>query len=313
MVAAGILAKGTSLRIAEALGIGDAAKASQCTVCHSPMENVHVSRLAEEIKKTPDRGVSCESCHGAAGEWLRFHTRRDVTFQQMLAVGLRDMNDIRGRANACVACHLNIDESVRQAGHPELFFELDGLLVAQPPHYVDARPSLGPRSWLTGQAVGLREMSWKLSKARDERLLARWKALTWLLKLTDEGGKGLPFDEDFSAMQKAADALAQRAAGGTWTNNQIVGLLEKYASTHGEFDAAQSERNELRRKAEVLVPALDRLWAALKKEARLDSPAVENEMDAANILARQQDDFEPAQFAMVLRRLKAQLAPFLKK
>lgn len=318
VTAAGILGKGTSLKIAEALGIGDPAQSAQCTVCHSPMQAIPASRLAAELKPppdhapNPDRGVSCEACHGAAGEWLRFHTRRDVTYQQILATGLRDLIDIQGRANVCVACHLNLDESIRHAGHPELFFELDGQVLAQPPHYVDVRPSLGPRSWLTGQAVALREMSWKLGAKRDDRLLARWKALVWLLQATEAGAKALPAGEDFSAMQSAADRLARQAARDIWSRKQVASLLRQYVSQHWEFAEAKIDRNELRRRAEALVPAIDRLWAALKKEGGTASPEVEKDINSANVLARAQDDFEPAQFATALSQLEASFNRALK-
>ena len=310
--AAGILGKGTSLKIAEALGIGDPGKAAQCTVCHSPMEAVPASRFAAELKSNPDRGVSCEACHGAAGEWLRFHTRKDVTYQQILATGLRDMIDITGRANVCVACHLNLDESIRHAGHPELFFELAGQAQAEPPHYVDSRPSLGPRSWLTGQAVALREMSWKLAAGRDERLFQRWKALVWLLRATEAGRKELPAGEDFAAMQSAADRLARQAAREVWTRDGISSLLKHYASSQQEFGDGKMDRMELRRRAEVVVPAIDRLWAALKKEGGMVAPEVEKDLDAAIVLARQQDDFEPAQFAAALSQLDATLGRALR-
>ena len=106
-VSYGILAKGTSLRIAETLGIvGDPGKASQCNVCHAPMQGVPLERMAPGAKV--DAGVSCESCHGPAENYLRFHTRPDVNFQQIVSAGLRDMNSVYGRANVCVACHLNL-------------------------------------------------------------------------------------------------------------------------------------------------------------------------------------------------------------
>ncbi len=316
---AGILAKGTSLKIAEALGIGEPAKSAQCTVCHSPMEAVPASRLALDPKSPaghkaiPDRGVSCEACHGAAGEWLRFHTRRDVSYQQVLSTGLRDLIDIRGRANVCVACHQNLDESIRSSGHPELFFELDAQTRAQPPHYVDERPSLGARSWLTGQAVALREVSWKLAAKRDERLVVRWKALVWLLQTTDAGKGELPAGEDFSAMQAAADRLARQTGRTVWTRAEVLSLLTRYVSSDRGFEDGKVEKTELRRRAELLVPAVDRLWAALKKEGGVVAPEVEKDLDAANVLARAQDDFEPAPFAAALRQLSTTLNRVLKR
>jgi hypothetical protein len=302
-VAAGILAKGTSLRIAEALGIeGDPSRAAQCTVCHSPMEAVPPERLVKDLKA--DRGVSCEACHGAAEPWLRFHTRPDVTYQQIVAVGLRDLNDLYGRANACVACHLNLDEPLRHAGHPELFFELDAQSVAQPRHYKDERPSLGQRSWLTGQAVALRELSWKLAKQPDDSLVQRWKALVWLLRKTDAGRKELPEGADFAAMQSAADQFARSAARATWTKGAEQAAMKTCIAASAEFENSKLDKTEHRRRAEVLVPAIDRLWTAWKKEGAIESQPVEQGIEAALRIAREGEDFDPPKFAAALREIE---------
>ncbi len=298
----GILGKGTSLRIAEALGIvGDPGKSAQCNVCHAPMQGVPLERLAKEAQA--DRGVGCESCHGPAENWLRFHTRPDVNYAQILAAGLHDLNDLYGRASTCIACHLNLDEPIRAAGHPELYFELDGLCLAEPPHYKDERPALGPRSWLTGQAAALRELSWKLAAKPDERLLARWRAGVWLLGKTDAGKKELPVGENFAAMQGAADKLARDAAKALWTKEQVLKQLTIYLAARGEFTDPKTNRQEQRRRAEVLVPALDRLWQGWKKQGGGGSAEFDTALEAANLLAREQDDFDPARFAAALEPL----------
>jgi hypothetical protein len=301
-VAHGILAKGTSLRMAEALGIKDPGKAAQCTVCHAPMENLAPSRLAAGV--APDRAVGCESCHGAAEKWLLFHTRPDVTYQQILGQGLHNLNDLYNRANTCVACHLNLDESIRAAGHPELFFELDGQTIAQPPHYKDERPSLGPRSWLTGQAAALREVSWKLSSKKDERLAGRWKALVWLLRKTEVGKNRLPEAGDYAAVQKVADQLAIDAAKGLWTKDQVARQLGVFVKTRTDFGDPKTEKLELRRRAEVLVPAIDRLWQAQRKLGTKADPDFEKALDETALIARDQDGFEPAKFVASLERLE---------
>lgn len=302
----GILGKGTSLRIAEALGIkGDPAKDMQCNVCHAPMQGVDAEFFVKDLK--PDRGVGCESCHGAAENWLRFHTRPDVNFQQIIAAGMRDLNDIYGRANSCVGCHLNLDESLRKAGHPELFFELDGQCAAQPPHYRDARPSLGPRSWLTGQAAALREMSWKLSLKGDENFLPRWKALVWLLQKTELGRQELPATEDFTAMQKAADGLARKAAPKLWSTTEVQTQLQEFSALHTEFEVPNTDKALLQRRAEVLVPALDRLWRELRKSG-IAQPDCEASIQALHLLAMDHEDFDPAKFSTSLGKLKVSLS-----
>jgi hypothetical protein len=293
--------------MAEALGIkGDPAKSEQCNVCHAPMQGLDAGLFVKDLK--PDRGVSCESCHGAAENWLRFHTRPDVDFKQIVAAGMRDLNDIYGRANSCVGCHLNLDESLRKAGHPELFFELDGQCAAQPPHYRDARPSLGPRSWLTGQAAALREMSWKLSNKGDENFLPRWKAMVWLLQKTELGKQELPVSEDFSTMQKAADGLARKAAQKLWTKEEVGAQLKALAALHAEFEAGKADRAQMQRKAEVLVPALDRLWRDLLKGGAQNASEGESSIRALHVLALDHEDFDPARFSDVLSQFSGSLA-----
>jgi Cytochrome c554 and c-prime len=310
-VSYGILGKGTSLRIAEALGIvGDPGKSAQCNVCHAPMQGVPLDRLMKDA--LADRGVGCESCHGPAENWLRFHTRPDVNFQQIVAAGLRDLNDIYGRANTCIACHLNLDEKVRAAGHPELYFELDSQCLAEPPHYKDERPALGPRSWLTGQAAALREMSWKLAAERDERLVTRWKAVVWLLGKTDAGKKELPLGENFTAMQGAADKLARDAAKTLWTREQVIKQLNTYISTRADFTDPKADKVDLRRRAEVLIPAIDRLWQGAKKQGAAANPEMDSALESAALLAREQDDFDPARFATALERLERAAARLIK-
>ena len=305
-VSYGILGKGTSQRISEALGIvGDPAKSAQCNVCHAPLQGVPIERLTKDA--LTDKGVACEACHGPAEKWLRFHTRPDATFQQIVSAGMRDLNDIYNRANTCVGCHLNLDEPIRRAGHPELFFELDGQVLAEPPHYKDERPSLGPRQWLTGQATALRELSWKLAAKREEALLPRWKALRCLLRKTDVGKKELPEGEDFGAVQGGADQLAHTAAKMLWTSDQIGALLKECTDSHAEFSDPKTDKLELRRRAEVLIPAIDRLWHAYKKDTGAESASFDAALQKANLSAMEQSDFDPPTFASALEALQTSL------
>ncbi len=306
-IALGILGKGTSLRIAEALQItGDPRKAAQCTSCHAPMHTVPPDRLVKDL--IPDNSVGCEACHGPAEPWLRFHTRSDVTFQQMVEVGLRNLNDLYGRANTCVACHLNIDRAISDAGHPELYFELDAQAHAQPPHYLDARPAIGPRSWMTGQAVALREISWKLEGQRDEPLVLRWKALVWLLRKTDAGRKALPETEGFSSMKSAADDLARTAARATWTNDDVTKLLENYLSLEAEFRQAKTgDAALLSRRAEVLAPAISSLRQAGKKVGVNDPDTFDTLLQGILRRSREGESFDPESFADALKDLRAAL------
>src|SRR4051812_39284094 len=78
-----------SERIAESLNITNAANNPRCTVCHAPLATVPVELAATVLD--PAEGVSCESCHGMAKSWLRSHTRKDLSHEEKVATGMRDV------------------------------------------------------------------------------------------------------------------------------------------------------------------------------------------------------------------------------
>jgi hypothetical protein len=302
IAAHGFLGSARSAQIAQQLQIEDPTVSARCTVCHSPLQTLPSDRFVAGAK--PEDGVSCESCHGPAEPWLRFHTRKDVTHEQRVAAGLRELENFSARATACIACHMNIDSELVRAGHPEMFFELDGQVLKQPPHYKDQGSWLGPRRWLTGQAAALRELSWKLATKRDDDLAARWRALRWLLRKSEDGAT-LPESDDFGVMQSASDRLARLAARTPWSKSKTNTLLQKYARLAGEFRDTQLDTMALRRRGEVLVLAIDRLWAAMKKEGAASS---ENFDKALTVLSGESGTaFEPAKFAGALEQLEVAL------
>lgn len=302
-----VLSTARSARMAEALKIPDPKVSVRCTVCHSPMQTVPAERLSLLKNFEPEKGVSCESCHGAAEPWLRFHTRPDVQHAQRIAAGLRELTDLYARANACVACHLNLDPEIANVGrHPEMFFELDGQMSAQPPHYKDEGAWVGPRAWQTGQAVALREMSWKLAQQRDETSVARWKALVWVLRKSGT----LDVDADaasFAAAQSTANRFAKASAQSIWTREKTLQLLRAYSAASAEFRDAKVSVEELRRRGEVLVMAMDRLWSALKREGGLKSENFDDGLRVAVDLARAQAGFKKELFSAAIEQLEVAL------
>ena len=299
-----ILSNERSKRMAESMGIGDPQKSARCTICHSPMEALPASRLAPGTKV--DRGVSCETCHGPAEKWRLFHTRPDVSHDQRVAAGLREAHDLYHRANICIACHHVIDPGLIGAGHPEMFFELDGQMAAEPPHWKDEGAWLGPRAWLTGQAAALREISWKLTTASDPGLVARWKALAWLIRKT-ETGASLPGTDDFAAMQAAADRVARSASREDWSKDSTMRLLKSCVSLTEEFRDGKIEPADMRRRGEVLVYAIDRLWSALKTNSKLSSENFDKALAILAGEAKRQDGFDPIRYAAALQSVEAAL------
>ena len=306
-----VLTNARSARIAETLGITPAQTSSRCTVCHSPFQAVAPARLGPDAH--PDEGVSCENCHGAAEPWLRGHTRKDWTYATRVSAGMRDLRSFYVRANTCVACHQNVDGDILNAGHPELTFELDGQSVAEPKHWRDEDPLTGLRAWLVGQAVALRELSWASSKtaAPDAHELSRWSGLMWLLCKTTAAQTYLPriapsrgSQPAFRDVQQQADALARRGAEGPLPGDAARALLQTLAESDGDFvNATAVSREELFRRAQRLVLALDRLGDAVAHEQT-------REVKNPKLIALFQDirsrgDFQPAQFADHLRNFRA--------
>jgi hypothetical protein len=308
-----VLVNARSARIAEGLGITEAQTSARCTVCHSPLQSVAPSRLAAGVR--PDEGVSCESCHGAAGGWLRGHTRTDWTYNIRVSAGMRDLRSLYVRANACVACHQNVPTDVLKAGHPELFFELDGQSVAEPKHWRDdEEPWSGLREWLTGQAVALREISWALvNEPGDDWANARWNGVAWLCATAASTNSAWPQMSpptnaagisEFTQAQKEADALARKAAVSNWSESAARTLLGRLAATDEEFTAKGTANPILAQRAKRLVLALDRLTNALNPN-RGGPRKADAEINQLFADVRSLDAFDAAAFAAHLKTFRS--------
>lgn len=268
-----------SARMAEALGIADPTTSPSCVSCHAPMQavkNTDPLLLAPDAKVS--EGVSCASCHGASGSWVRSHTRTDFSHAEKVAAGLKDLQNLHGRANTCVACHQVIDpELVTKGRHPRLVFELDGHTASQPRHWREADGYSGAQAWRTGQAVALREMSWALAQGKgDGQEELRWRALLWVLRGVDGDGVWATVDagggkDAYKKAQGVAEQTAVETAA-AFDASRAAGWLTALASTSGAFADKSVDRLEQAYRAERLVLALDRLSAGKKggTSARLD-------------------------------------------
>lgn len=310
-----VLLNPRSERIAEGLGLPSATTSARCTVCHAPMQTVAPNRLASTVR--PEEGVSCENCHGAAGGWLRGHTRLDWTYNTRVGAGMRDLRNLYVRATACAACHQNLDADILKAGHPDLFFELDSQSVAEPKHWKDDDPWNGLREWLTGQAVALREMSWALATdpRHGEQSQARWNGLAWLCATATSAAAisspvvvppNAPTSSDFTSMQTQADALARRASVSNWSEGSARSLLVALASLDAEFSGKGPSNQILGQRAKRLVLALDRLAYALNKNAAFHLK-IEPELNQLFQDVRSLDGFDAVGFAAHLQAFRAAL------
>jgi hypothetical protein len=307
-----ILGNARSARIAETVGGGEPATNARCTVCHAPFQTIAQTRFASAVRV--DEGVSCESCHGAAGPWLRGHTRPDWTYATRVTAGMHDLRNLYVRANACVACHQNVDHDILQAGHPALVFELDSQSINQPKHWKDEDSTSGLRSWLTGQAVALREAAWHSRSDSDPAPDAQETslALAWLLARVTLSDPNLPKvlepdSSDLEPVQKQADELARRAPSWNANAESARTILRGLAETDSEFASGKIGPGESGRyRAKRLALALDRLTAALNQNEGA-ALKIEKELNGLREDVRAPDHFDPARFAEHLRAFRAKL------
>jgi hypothetical protein len=147
--------------IARNLGLAAAHEAPQCLDCHAlaPPPDRVVGRL--EIED----GVTCESCHGAAGGWLEGHRSDGWEYGDSVEAGMKDLRSLPVRAELCLGCHLGnaqrtVDHRLIAAGHPALAFELDNFAAAMPPHWnppaARGDELQGARVWAEGQLFAFR-------------------------------------------------------------------------------------------------------------------------------------------------------------
>lgn len=168
-----VLTNPVATRMAKILAIEKADTAPKCLACHAL--SVPEADRARTFDSTD--GVSCESCHGPASNWLGPHTTKGWTHERSVAAGMRDLRDPVHRAENCLACHLgtadkSVDHEMIAAGHPDLYFELASFTAAMPRHWkehaADDRTKDDPwadvRMLAAGQAVQLREQLQRVTR-----------------------------------------------------------------------------------------------------------------------------------------------------
>lgn len=160
-----VLAGKRGQQIADSLGLGPATQAADCLGCHAT--------FAPKAQRGPrfalSDGVSCESCHGAAGGWLASHYARPATHESNIADGLIPLDRPQVRANNCLDCHYGsknrgqfVTHAMMAAGHPRVSFELDLFSALQQHHDEDddyrARKGRmnSVRFWAVGQAEAVK-------------------------------------------------------------------------------------------------------------------------------------------------------------
>ncbi|MFM8633418.1 MAG: multiheme c-type cytochrome [Planctomycetia bacterium] len=119
---------------------------------------------ATQRKTALTDGVSCESCHGPAGDWLVAHTLPGWKTKGN-TLGMVDLADPFACAQQCSQCHVGgpatpdgalreVSHDLIAAGHPRLTFELRDFKQAEPPHWRDRFTGDGEEGPLSEWALG---------------------------------------------------------------------------------------------------------------------------------------------------------------
>ena len=306
-----------SVQLTQNLGITSAFTSSRCTICHAPVSSMPANHFVPDTSPTKaGRGVSCESCHGPAEFWLRSHTRTDYNHDMRLKLGMRDTKSLYGRANVCVGCHQNLDPEIVANGHVPLTFELDDYDTRETAHWKDEGAWLGPKRWVTGQAVALREVSFMLSNTRPnpkatagiEDLQGRFDAIAWVLNKTDVG-RGIPLGGDYGSVQSAADKVARSASQQSWTKESTKALFAALARTGPDFSKSREKPAIAAKRAYFLAIGLRRLYLALRADGGLAASAnIETTLDNLFKAAQNESAFDNEGFARLLEQIEVELA-----
>jgi hypothetical protein len=108
-----------NVQIARLYGLSSSALTRGNQVCMDCHGSVVSGQEAREVQD----GVGCESCHGAAADWLEPH--KDETpgnprpgYAKALRLGKNDLQNLAVQAKVCTDCHYITEPRLVSAGHP---------------------------------------------------------------------------------------------------------------------------------------------------------------------------------------------------
>ena len=112
-------------KIAANLGLQSIKNEGRCVACH------YTQKVEESGNPHTIAGVSCESCHGAAKDWLSLHSdyggegitrltetseHRQQRIAHSVAAGMRNPANVYLVAQSCLRCHTTADEELVNVG-----------------------------------------------------------------------------------------------------------------------------------------------------------------------------------------------------
>lgn len=151
-------------------------KSRECLVCHAPAaldstDQTHFSAMLSE-------GVNCESCHGAARDWLvphrapEWHYNGVWSADRRASIGFVETKQLTQRVDRCADCHVgNVTQSVNHdliaAGHPRLAFEYSAYQSRMPIHWrqsLERQQSPVANTWPSSQQSTYEARNWLIGQ-----------------------------------------------------------------------------------------------------------------------------------------------------
>lgn len=147
----------------------------RCIGCHAtplPTEAPAPSRAEDYLA-----GVSCESCHGPAGEWQYTHyavPAATTSTSRVTPPGMSDIGSLVKRGGLCVTCHIgpqqqggrnyDVNHDLIASGHPRLTFELDAYLANLPAHWDRAQDERRHQQEMGAEASSFHFDAWRMGQ-----------------------------------------------------------------------------------------------------------------------------------------------------
>lgn len=134
----------------------------RCLACHATPQAVDHQ---DEVPGVLADGVGCESCHGAAKDWIGPHANKDwkgLSVKEKRDKGFIPLSDLATRAQTCAGCHVgapataqapvrDMNHDLIAAGHPRLNFEFSAFQANMPHHWgAKDKPAA---EWAVGEAA----------------------------------------------------------------------------------------------------------------------------------------------------------------
>jgi hypothetical protein len=244
--------------IADKMGFQSIKRGSLCLNCHYTEQGNGGEAVA---------GVSCESCHGAARDWIKVHADfggKDATrasesaahkkkrIQQSIANGMNRPDQIVPLAAQCFRCH-NVPQEklVNVGGHPPgKAFELVSWLEGEVRHNFlngttneEDSPQRKRVLYVVGQGLALETSLRDLTLATEKALFAvsmarRAAAAKDNLKRVDDAVKIPEVEQMLAAADKAELKLNNQAALNSAADQVGVAVLNFQVSNDGSGLAA---------------------------------------------------------------------------